>query len=70
MFGHLPWRALQTAPQLHGSLLSFGAHMGSLAGQALLAWVLVSAPAVLLLTLTLTLMLRRIPAFAAAEAAD
>ena len=70
IFGYMPWHALQSAPQLHSSLLNFGVHMGSLAGQALFAWVLVSAPAVILMTLTLTLMLRRIPAFAAAEAAD
>jgi hypothetical protein len=44
--------------------------MGSLAEQALLAWVLLAVPAVLLLTFTLTLVLRRIPAVAAAEGAD
>ena len=44
--------------------------MGSLAGQALLAWVLIAVPAVLLLTFALTLVLRRIPAVSAAEVAD
>jgi hypothetical protein len=44
--------------------------MGSLAGQALLAWLLVAIPAVVLMTATLTLMLRRIPAVAASEAGD
>jgi uncharacterized protein (DUF2062 family) len=46
------------------------AQMGGLAAHALLAWLLVAGPAVLLMTATLTLMLRRIPALAAAEAAD
>ena len=44
--------------------------MGGLAGHALLAWMLVAGPAVALMTLTLTGMLRRIPAFAKAESGD
>src|ERR1019366_3377691 len=40
------------------------------AGQALLGWLLVAIPVVLLLTPTLTVLLRRIPALAAVEAAD
>jgi len=44
------------------------AQLGILAGQALLAWLLVSIPVVLLLTATLTGVLRRVPAIAAAEA--
>ena len=44
--------------------------MGILAGQALLAWLLVAAPVVLVLTAALTRMLRRIPAISNAEAAD
>lgn len=50
--------------------LNIASNMGRMAGQALLAWLLVAIPAVALLTLTLTLMLRRIPAVAAAEAGD
>jgi uncharacterized protein (DUF2062 family) len=49
---------------------AFATHMGWMAGQALLAWLLVAIPAVALMTATLTLMLRRIPALAAAEAGD
>jgi uncharacterized protein (DUF2062 family) len=45
-------------------------HAGSLAGQALLAWLLLAVPVVLLLTATLTLILRRVPALGAAEAGD
>jgi uncharacterized protein (DUF2062 family) len=43
---------------------------GTMAGEALLAWLLVAIPAVALLTASLTLMLRRIPMMAAAEAGD
>jgi hypothetical protein len=39
--------------------------MGSLAGQAVLAWLLIAVPAVALMTLTLTMVLRRVPALAA-----
>jgi uncharacterized protein (DUF2062 family) len=50
---HLP--ALHTAAQAAAS-------MGGMAGQALLAWLLVAIPAVALMTPALTQMLRRIPA--------
>ena len=67
--------ALQ-APVLHlsasGTVLHLDSllHLGSLTGHALVAWLLLAAPAVLLMTAPLTAMLRRIPALAAAEAAD
>ena len=41
-----------------------------LCGQALLAWALIAIPMVLLLTPTLTVVLRRIPALAAAKAGN
>jgi uncharacterized protein (DUF2062 family) len=41
-----------------------------LAGQALFGWMLVAGPAVILLWLMLTPMLRRIPAIASAESGD
>jgi uncharacterized protein (DUF2062 family) len=44
--------------------------VGWLAGQALFGWMLVAGPAVLLLWLMLTPMLRRIPAIASAESGD
>lgn len=50
--------------------LDLAARMGSLAGQALLAWLLIAIPAVALMTVTLTLMLRRIPLPRAAEAGN
>lgn len=44
--------------------------MGSLAGHALLAWLLIAIPAVLLMTASFTVMLRKIPALEAAEALE
>jgi hypothetical protein len=41
--------------------------MGGLAGQALLAWLLIAIPAVALMTAALTVLLRRVPALAVAE---
>jgi hypothetical protein len=43
---------------------------GSLAGEALAAWLLTAVPMVLLLTLVLTALLRRVPMLASAEAGD
>jgi len=63
-------QALKAGTLLHGSPLRALTQMGSLAEQALLAWVVIAVPAVLLLTFTLTGLLRRIPAVAAAEAGD
>jgi uncharacterized protein (DUF2062 family) len=63
-------QAGQAGALLHATPLRLITQMGSLAGQALLAWVILAVPAVLLLTFTLTLLLRRIPALAATEARD
>jgi uncharacterized protein (DUF2062 family) len=63
-------QTLQSAAQLHTSPLTLVTRMGWFAGQAMLAWVVIAVPAVLLLTFTLPLLLRRIPAVAAAEAGD
>jgi hypothetical protein len=46
------------------------AQMGTLAGQAILAWLLIATPVVALTTIVLTHVLRRIPAVAAAEFVD
>jgi uncharacterized protein (DUF2062 family) len=55
---------------LHISTMNLAARMSGIAGQALLAWLMVAVPAVVLLTPTLTLMLRKIPVLCAAEAGD
>lgn len=54
----------------HFSALNFATHMSGMAGQALLAWLMVAVPAVLLMTLALNLMLRRIPILRNAQAGD
>ncbi|MGO9336900.1 MAG: DUF2062 domain-containing protein [Terracidiphilus sp.] len=59
--------SLQAGALLHASPHVVATQMGWLAGQALLAWVLIAMPAVLLLTFMLTKVLRRIPVVAAAE---
>jgi len=54
----------------HLSALNLAKDMSGLAGEALLAWLVAAIPAVLLMTVGLNLMLRRIPILKAAEAGD
>lgn len=49
---------------MHLSPVSLVNNLGALAAHALVAWLVVALPAVALLTATLTVMLRRIPALA------
>jgi uncharacterized protein (DUF2062 family) len=65
-----PARALGPSALLHFPSLHLAARIGIVTGQALLAWLLVAIPAVLVLTAMLTRMLRRIPVMRAAQAAD
>ncbi len=51
----------------HTPPMALVAQMGGMAGQALLAWLLIAIPAVALMTATLTVLLRRVPALAEAE---
>jgi uncharacterized protein (DUF2062 family) len=55
---------------LHGSPLNLLAQLGGLTGHAMMAWLVVAVPAVALMTATLTVLLRRVPALTAAEAGD
>lgn len=52
------------AHAIHAPWFQFVLHMGGMAGQAMIGWLLVAAPAAVLLTAGLTLMLRRVPAIA------
>jgi len=61
-----PAQGFQAAMLLQVPTMRLVTQMGWMAGQALLAWVVIAVPAVLLLTFTLTLLLRRIPSLAAA----
>lgn len=54
----------------HISAFSLATHMSGLAGDALLAWLVAAVPAVVLMTLLLNLMLRRIPIVKNAESGD
>jgi uncharacterized protein (DUF2062 family) len=59
-----------TGTLLHLSPLNLMTQLGGLASQAMLAWLLVEIPAVLIATLTLTPVLRRIPVLANIETDD
>lgn len=63
MFTPGPQRALAAETPAH--LLT---QFGSMAGQAMAAWIVIAGPVVVLLTLCLTPVLRRVPALAVAEA--
>jgi len=62
--------AIEARTLLHTSPLVLVSRMGGLASQALLAWLVIAIPAVALMTVTLTAVLRRIPAVAAADPVD
>jgi uncharacterized protein (DUF2062 family) len=63
-------RAIDAGALLHSSPSVILSQMGTLAGQAMLAWLVIAIPAVALMTAILTKVLRRIPAVAAAELGD
>jgi uncharacterized protein (DUF2062 family) len=65
-----PSQAAKAGALLHAAPLKLLTQLGALAGQAMLAWLLIAVPAVLLLTFSLTPLLRRIPILAAAEVGD
>jgi uncharacterized protein (DUF2062 family) len=62
--------ALAAGPQPHLFAPGLVFHLGAITGHALVAWLLLAAPAVLILSAAFTAMLRRIPVVAAAEAGD
>jgi uncharacterized protein (DUF2062 family) len=59
-----------TGMLVRSSPVNVAIQLGGITGHALMAWMLVAGPAVALLTLMLTGMLRRIPALADAANAD
>jgi uncharacterized protein (DUF2062 family) len=63
-----PHPAIQASLLLHIPPARLASQMGSIAGQALLAWAVIAVPAVLIITFALTGVLRRIPALAEFEA--
>ena len=70
LFSSVPGRPLSFSTFLHTSPLVLASQMSNLAGHALAAWLLIAIPWVLLMTVTLTPLLRRMPALAAAHAGD
>jgi uncharacterized protein (DUF2062 family) len=70
LFAFGPQTGLNAHALLHASPLAAISLMGGLAGKALLAWLLIAIPAVALMTVTLTVLLRRVPIVAAAESGD
>lgn len=63
-------RAVEIGSLLHASPLAMISQVGSMAGLALLAWLLIAIPTVALLTMMLTTLLRRVPAIAQTESGD
>ena len=63
-------RVIEIGSLLHTSPLALITQLGGMAGQALLAWLLIAVPAVALLTVMLTTLLRRVPAITQADSCD
>ncbi|MGA3046409.1 MAG: DUF2062 domain-containing protein [Terracidiphilus sp.] len=65
-----PIRAAQATALLHTPATEVISQLAGLFGPALLAWLLIAIPAVLMMTWVLAAVLRRVPMLAAAEAGD
>ena len=65
-----PNRVTNAGALLHASPINVLFGLGGLAGHAMLAWLVLAVPAVALMTFALTVLLRRLPALAAAETAN
>jgi uncharacterized protein (DUF2062 family) len=70
LFQSGPRQEFSTGSPFRLASMNLVSQMGSLTGHALFAWMVVAGPAILLMTLTLTGMLRRIPAVSKAENGD
>lgn len=62
--------AFQAGTLLHSSPSVILAQLGGMTGQAMLAWLLIAVPAVALMTLMLTSLLRKFPVIAQAESGN
>ena len=69
LFGFGSGQTVDFGALLHAPPFEMISGMGWLAGQALMAWLIIAVPAVLLMTATLTVLLRHVPAVVAAESA-
>ena len=70
IFAWGPHQAMTAGILLHSSPTQLATQMVGMAGQAVLAWMLVAGPAVALLTATLTPVLKRIPALCPSQAGN
>jgi len=70
LFSSTAHPAMNAAMLTHESPLKLIWASGNLAEEALAAWLVTAVPMVVLLTLVLTALLRRVPVLAAAEAGD
>jgi len=70
LFASGPIQAPKLNAMFHSSPLNLLSQLGGMVGHAVLAWLVIAIPSVMLLTATLTALLRRIPALASAEAGD
>ena len=68
LFASGPVPSLSQRLAMHSSPMKLMWASGSIAGQALGAWLLTAVPSVLLMTLILTVLLRRVPVLAKSEA--
>lgn len=66
MFPNSAQQSIQSS-LLHGFSMETLRTGGSIAGEALGAWLVLAAPSVLLMTFGLTILLRRVPALASAQ---
>ena len=64
-----PYQAAKSVGLFHLSPREMLASLGGFAGHAMFAWLVIAIPAVALMTLALTVLLRHVPALAEAEAA-
>ena len=69
MFASSSRHALTTSSVIHASPFKMLWTSGSLAGEAVAAWLVIAAPMVVVMTMALTALLRRVPALTA-EAGD
>jgi uncharacterized protein (DUF2062 family) len=70
LFAPGPSHAIKASAMLRLSPWNLFSQLSSLAGHAMLAWLVIAGPAVVLMTFALTMLLRRVPALAASEAGD
>ena len=70
MFASSPRTGLTADPLIHRSALNLLWASGSLAGQAVAAWLVIAVPMVALMTLFLTAVIRRGPVFVSSQAGD